>query len=47
MEVAKLLGRLRTNRNIADYEDHCEDPEKLTEESLVYARRVLTLLATL
>jgi uncharacterized protein (UPF0332 family) len=47
MEIAKLLSRLRTNRNIADYEDHCEDQEKLTAESLVYARRVLTLLATL
>src|ERR1700692_3570009 len=47
MEIARLLSRLRANRNIADYEDHCEDTDKLTSESLVYARRVLTLLATL
>lgn len=46
-EIARLLSRLRANRNLADYEDHCEDSEKLTSESLLYARRVLTLLATL
>jgi len=46
-EIAKQLSRLRTNRNIADYEDECEDPERLAAESIMYARRVLTLLATL
>jgi hypothetical protein len=47
MEIAKLLGRLRSNRNAADYDDQCDDPETLSAESLTYARRVLTLLATL
>jgi uncharacterized protein (UPF0332 family) len=46
-EIAKHLGRLRTNRNIADYDDHCEDAESLSTESIAYARRVLNLLATL
>ncbi|MGA8807059.1 MAG: hypothetical protein WB973_04215 [Thermoanaerobaculia bacterium] len=46
-EIAKHLGRLRTNRNIADYDDVCEDAEGLSRESIAYARRVLSLLATL
>ncbi|MDP9359964.1 MAG: hypothetical protein M3P29_00790 [Acidobacteriota bacterium] len=47
IEIAKQLSRLRANRNIADYDDHCEDAEKLSAESLTYARQVLDLLATL
>jgi uncharacterized protein (UPF0332 family) len=46
-EIAKILGRLRTNRNIADYDDACENAESLSTESIAYARRVLTLLASL
>ena len=46
-EIAKILGRLRTNRNIADYDDVCEDAENLSTESIAYARRALNLLATL
>lgn len=46
-EIAKLLSRLRNNRNVADYDDHCDDPETLSKESLTYARRVLSLLASL
>jgi uncharacterized protein (UPF0332 family) len=45
-EIAKLLSRLRTNRNIADYDDVCEDAERLSTESIAYAGRVLSLLAT-
>jgi uncharacterized protein (UPF0332 family) len=47
VEIAKLLSRLRTIRNIADYDDECEDPEGLSSESLTYARRIIHLLATL
>jgi len=46
-EIAKILGRLRTNRNIADYDDACEDVERLSTESIAYSRRVLDLLDTL
>jgi uncharacterized protein (UPF0332 family) len=46
-EIAKILSRLRTNRNIADYDDDCADAEGLSVESITYARRVLNLLATL
>ena len=46
-EIAKHLSRLRTNRNIADYDDVCEDAEGLSRESIAYARRVLNLLASL
>ena len=46
-EIAKLLGRLRTNRNVADYDDVCEDAEGLSTESIAYAGQVLNLLATL
>ena len=46
-EIAKILSRLRTNRNIADYDDACEDVEGLSTESIAYTRRVLDLLATL
>jgi uncharacterized protein (UPF0332 family) len=46
-EIAKILSRLRTNRNIADYDDVCENSDGLSTESIAYARRVLTLLATL
>lgn len=46
-EIAKILSRLRTNRNIADYDDACEDVESISTESISYARRVLDLLATL
>jgi uncharacterized protein (UPF0332 family) len=47
LEIAKLLSRLRTNRNIADYDDVCEDAEGLSTESIAYAGQVLNLLATL
>jgi len=46
-EIAKILSRLRTNRNIADYDDTCEDAEGLSTESIAYARQVLNLRATL
>jgi uncharacterized protein (UPF0332 family) len=46
-EIAKLLSRLRTNRNIADYDDICEEAEGLSTESIAYAHRVLNLLVTL
>lgn len=46
-EIAKILSRLRTNRNIADYDDACENAEGLSTESIAYAHRVLNLLATL
>jgi uncharacterized protein (UPF0332 family) len=46
-EIAKLLSRLRTNRNVADYDDACEDAESLSTDSIAYARQVLNLLATL
>jgi uncharacterized protein (UPF0332 family) len=46
-EIAKHLSRLRTNRNIADYDDACEDAESLSTESIAYAHRVLNLLGTL
>jgi uncharacterized protein (UPF0332 family) len=46
-EMAKILSRLRTNRNSADYDDACEDAESLSKESIVYTHRVLDLLATL
>ena len=46
-EIAKILSRLRTNRNIADYDDACEDVEGLSTESIAYTRRVLDRLATL
>jgi uncharacterized protein (UPF0332 family) len=46
-EIAKLLSRLRTNRNMADYDDACEDAESLSTESIAYARQVLKLLDTL
>jgi uncharacterized protein (UPF0332 family) len=46
-EIAKLLGRLRTNRNVADYDDVCEDAEGLSTDSIAYAGQVLNLLASL
>ena len=46
-EIAKLLGRLRTNRNTADYDDVCEDAEGLSTDSIAYAGQVLNLLASL
>jgi len=46
-EIAKILSRLRTNRNIADYDEECENVESLSTESMAYTRRVLDLLATL
>lgn len=46
-EVAAVLGRLRSRRNSADYDDALETVEDICNLSIEDARNLLTLLATL
>jgi hypothetical protein len=46
-KIGNKLKRLRTNRNIADYEDNIINPQKTADDALNYADDIMSDLNTL